>query len=525
MKFYPSIFNDCLSPIYPGPSSSNTAAPHRLGIMATDLLDGKPVHLYAEMSKSGGYFATFYGLHTDKGFLVGTMRKDMRTYDYDQSYADAEAAGLTYEFAFTDEVPAMPSEGAWLTLTSDTGDKIFMKTASLGGGEVTIDDVDGIKTFIDGKYYYLLVRVATDKVSAVEAMIPYGFTTEDGGEGFSLITAHAREAYPEEFMAALRAADGVVYARSMAPVFNIVPFEEPDMPFTNGAEMFAYAAEKKIPLWQAALDYEKALSGLEEDALYAFAEDLWDLTVYAAEQGYKVTELDGAIVKPHAASFRKVHEEGRTLSLGVADWAVLDAFAVKEYGAVHGIIAGMPAGGSAGVPISTLNHAIKAMGLEKIDGVRALITAGILGIIYYPTHYHGAWGCQAEVGISISITAGALASLMTDDLDVIERAAVLGGQSILGQVCDPIDGAGQVPCFLRNITAVPTAIVCANAALGGVETLTSLDEMVEAMLRVGHKLKSCGINDLGVCYGKEMGNAAKASGCSTGCTACGSCAQ
>ena len=54
----------------------------------------------------------------------------------------------------------------------------------------------------------------------------------------------------------------------------------------------------------------------------------------------------------------------------------------------------------------------------------------------------------------------------------------------MGQICDPIDGAGQVPCFLRNITAVPTAIACANAALAGCETLTSLDEMAETLLRM-----------------------------------------
>ena len=95
MKFYPSIFNDCLSPIYPGPSSSNTAAPYRLGVIATDMLDGKPAHMYCEMSRSGGYFATFYGLHSDKGFLVGILPKDMLTYDYESAYADAESSGLT----------------------------------------------------------------------------------------------------------------------------------------------------------------------------------------------------------------------------------------------------------------------------------------------------------------------------------------------------------------------------------------------------------------------------------------------
>ena len=51
MKTYPSIFNDCLSPVSPGPSSSNTAGPYRLGSMAVDLLEGKPSHLYIEMAK------------------------------------------------------------------------------------------------------------------------------------------------------------------------------------------------------------------------------------------------------------------------------------------------------------------------------------------------------------------------------------------------------------------------------------------------------------------------------------------
>lgn len=500
MKFYPSIFNDCLSPIYPGPSSSNTAAPYRLGIMATDMLDGKPAHMYCEMSKSGGYFATFYGLHSDKGFLVGVLRKDMLTYDYERAYADAESEGLTYEFDFTDNVPAMPSEAAWMTLTSNTGDKLVVKTVSLGGGEIYIDDLDGIKTYIDGKYYYLLVRVSTKNASDIEKRIDLPYTCAEDGRGMSLITVRSREAYSRELLSDLRAATGVVYARCVNPVYDILPIEEPDMPFTTAKEMFDYAARKKIPVWQAALDYERAISGLDDEKLMGFAENLWDLTVHAAEEGYKVTKFDGAIIEPHSAQMKALIEQGRTIPLGVGDMATADAFAVKEYGAVHGVIAGMPAGGAAGVPVSTIHHAVKHLRMTKEDGIKALMTAAIIGIFYYPTHYHGAWGCQAEVGISISMTAGAVASLISDDLDVIERAAVLGAQSILGQICDPIEGAGQVPCFLRNITTVPTAIACANAALGGCETLTSLDEMAETLLRVGIKLKTMGLNDMGVCY-------------------------
>lgn len=98
MKTYPSIFNDCLSPVSPGPSSSNTAGPYRLGSMAVDLLEGKPSHLYIEMAKEGGYFATFYGMHSDKAFLAGILKKDIRTYDFDQIYTDAESNDFSYTF-------------------------------------------------------------------------------------------------------------------------------------------------------------------------------------------------------------------------------------------------------------------------------------------------------------------------------------------------------------------------------------------------------------------------------------------
>ena len=501
MKSYPSIFNDCLSPVTPGPSSSNTAGPYRLGAMTSDLLAGKPVRLYGEMSKRGGYYATFYGMHSDKAFLLGVLKKDIRTYPLDDIYADAEASGLSYTYEFTDNVPARPSESAWLTLSSETGDTVFVKTASLGGGEIYIDELDGIKTYIDGKYFYLLIRVAAACVPSIEKMLSGTYSTADGGSGESLITLRSSTPIAPDLVARLRAAEGVVYVRFVNPVYDIIPLDNPQMPFTTAKEMFAYAAENKIPLWQAALDYERAISGRSDKELMGLAESLWDLSVHSAEEGYKVTSFEGN-TKPHAAQTKARYENGPIISLGIADKASADALSIMEYASAHGVIACMPTGGASGIPVPSIRYSAEALGKTKEDCLKALLVAGIVGIIYYPTHYHGAWGCQAEIGVAISMTAGALASLLTDDLDVIERAAVLGGQSVLGQICDPVDGCSQVPCFIRNMTAVPTAVICANAALGGCETLTSLDEMAETVLRVGLKLKEHGINDLGVCYCK-----------------------
>ena len=501
MKSYPSIFNDCLSPVTPGPSSSNTAGPYRLGAMASDLLLGKPVRLHGEMSKGGGFFATFYGMHSDKAFLLGVLKKDIRTYNLDNIYADADANGLSYAYEFTDNVPDRPSESAWLTLSSETGDTVFVKTASLGGGEIYIDELDGIRTYIDGKYFYLLVRVDTERVPSMENIFSGIYSVADGSGGESLITVRSSTPIGADLVDKLRAMEGVVYVRFVNPVYDIIPLDEPKMPFTTAREMFAYAAEKKIPLWQAALDYERAISGRSDKELMDIAAGLWDLSVHSSREGYKVTSFEGN-TKPHAAQVKARYEKGPIITLGIADKASADALSIMEYAAAHGVIACMPTGGASGIPVPSIRYAAEALGKTREDCLRALLVAGIVGIIYYPTHYHGAWGCQAEIGVAISMAAGALASLLTDDLDVIERAAVLGAQSILGQICDPVDGCSQVPCFIRNMTAVPTAVVCANAALAGCETLTGLDEMAETVLRVGLKLKEHGINDLGVCYCK-----------------------
>ena len=59
MKKFPSIFNDVLSPVTPGPSSSNTCGPHRIASVCRRLLNEEPKELRIRMAEKGGYFDTF----------------------------------------------------------------------------------------------------------------------------------------------------------------------------------------------------------------------------------------------------------------------------------------------------------------------------------------------------------------------------------------------------------------------------------------------------------------------------------
>lgn len=168
-----------------------------------------------------------------------------------------------------------------------------------------------------------------------------------------------------------------------------------------------------------------------------------------------------------------------------------------DHSNAHGIIVCMPTGGCSGIIPAAIRNAAAALGRSREEEIRALLTAGLLGVFYYPTHYHGALGCQAEVGVAASMAAGALASFQTQDAAAVETAAVLAMQSLLGQLCDPIGGYVQAPCIIRNMTAVSVAVTCANAALMGMDALVSLDEMCRAVLRTGEKLHA--VNLLGTC--------------------------
>ena len=56
MERMPSIFNDVLSPVTPGPSSSNTCGPYRIARLARALLGEMPRHITVRMARRGGYY-------------------------------------------------------------------------------------------------------------------------------------------------------------------------------------------------------------------------------------------------------------------------------------------------------------------------------------------------------------------------------------------------------------------------------------------------------------------------------------
>lgn len=463
--FYPSIFNDVLAPVTQGPSSSNTVGPHRIGTIARAMLDGKPEYLKIEMSRGGGFYDTFYSMDSDKAFLAGILGKDLIKFDLGAVYQAAEEEGLKYEFVFSDRIAKQPTEMGELTISSSE-ETIVLTGITLGGGEILIRDINGEPCEIKGVYPEEIDIKGSDKIR------------------------HLPSVYP------------------MKTIKGAVP------PFTCSEEMIEYCHRNEISLWQAALDYECSLTGLSEKEILKTAEETLDISYASIESGFKKgIEFEGVTVAK-APEIKEKMKKTTLIPMGAADTGALDALAIMEYSNSHGKIVCMPTGGASGIIPAAIKNTSEALGKTKEDEIKALLTAGLIGVFYFPTHYHGALGCQAEVGVATSMAAAALVSLISDDPEAGERAAVLAMQYIIGQVCDPIEGYAQIPCFIRNIASVPMAMTCANYAVLGIDTAVSLDGMADAVLRVGEKLRGGRINDMGTCMSSYNANP---------CSSCGMC--
>lgn len=468
MKYYPSIFNDVLSPLTPGPSSSNTCAPHRIASLCRQLLGEEPLSLCVVMAENGGYRDTCFSMQSDLAFISGLLGFDLLSFDLAQAYEAAQSQNLHTEFRFDPGLPETPSELSLLFIRGKSR-RLEISAVSLGGGEIEINRINGSDLHLDGKSD---CQVAFYRNGSV-ALLPCAGSDACFG-------AHASTV----------GASDIDYIAQVSSVYPF-PLSGAEPPFSTAGEMLALSKRLQQPLWKLACRYESAVTGADQTSLRRYLQRIYDISLQAMDSGRRGTAPFGGVTVPKAPQYRNALCCGQLIPLGAADWGCLDALSIMEHACGHGNIVCMPTGGSSGVIPAAILHVAEHLNLPEEARLNALLTAGLIGVFFYPTHYTGALGCQAEIGVAVSMAAAALASLLTEDAATIEAAASFGTQSLLGMVCNPVEGYVQVPCFLRNMTAVPTAITCANAALAGMDSLVPLDDAVELMLRTGTLLRPC----------------------------------
>ena len=146
---------DIIGPIMIGPSSSHTAGAVRLGRVANKLMDNEtPARV--EITLSGSFAETYRGHGTDRALLAGIMGYNSWSEEIRDALDIAKDRGISYEFIKKDLAGAHPNTAVIHYFLKD-GQEGSVQGASVGGGNIRIDLVNGMKVEFNGDYHTILV--------------------------------------------------------------------------------------------------------------------------------------------------------------------------------------------------------------------------------------------------------------------------------------------------------------------------------------------------------------------------------
>ncbi|HLP20574.1 MAG TPA: L-serine ammonia-lyase, partial [Chitinophagales bacterium] len=131
------------------------------------------------------------------------------------------------------------------------------------------------------------------------------------------------------------------------------------------------------------------------------------------------------------------------------NWISCFALAVNEENASFGRVVTAPTNGAAGVvPAVLMYYYLFSNGDNDENIVKFMLTASELGSLFKKgsTISAAMGGCQAEIGVSSAMAAGALTECLGGTNAQVLQAAEIAMEHHLGMTCDPIGGLVQIPC-------------------------------------------------------------------------------
>ena len=147
---------DILGPVMVGPSSSHTAGAVRIGRIARRLL-GEGTPRRAVITLSGSFAATGRGHGTDRALVAGLLGMQPDDERIARSFFIAADVGMDFRFESANLRGEHPNT-AHLSLTGKSGRNMSLVASSLGGGRITVVELDGLRVRFSGDLPTLIVQ-------------------------------------------------------------------------------------------------------------------------------------------------------------------------------------------------------------------------------------------------------------------------------------------------------------------------------------------------------------------------------
>ena len=285
-------------------------------------------------------------------------------------------------------------------------------------------------------------------------------------------------------------------------------------PYTveSGKELLAYCNAQHLKISELVLANEKSLRS--EAEINSGLRDIWAVMLDSMYTGCHTEGIlpGGLNVRRRAFDTHKTLIGDRTYSNAeewiaairstevkfrqILKWVSCFALAVNEVNASLGRVVTAPTNGSAGViPAVMMYYMVIENHDANFDDVRQfMLVAGEIGSLFKKgaTISAAMGGCQAEIGVSSAMAAGALTELMGGSPEQVLMASEIAMEHHLGLTCDPIGGLVQIPCIERNAMGAIKAINACEMALDtdARNAKVPLDKVIETMWQTAKDMNS-----------------------------------
>ncbi|PUZ30077.1 L-serine dehydratase [Chitinophaga costaii] len=493
MANYPSIFNDVIGPVMRGPSSSHCAAALRIGRICRDLMQGNIQQVHIVFDPDGSLATTHKTQGSDMGLFGGLLGWEADDERLPASEEYLSQAGIITDIDIRATGATHPN--TYTLCLSNAVESKTLTGISTGGGMITIIEIDGAQVNMEGDFFVTLVYChAKEDLSSVQqqafAIMPAAeeIIAHPGSVPFLEISS---QALPDAAtIAALQEMPAVAYIRQLLPVLPVLSRKNVTVPFISAAAMQAYNADKNKALWELAVEYECERGLLSKAEVLGKMQRIVRIMQNAIYLGLKGTKYKDRLLGSQSVNFKKQFDSNKLIEGQVNNRVIMYVSAMMEVKSSMGVIVAAPTAGSCGALPGALIGMADALELPEEVLVQAMLAAGIIGVFIsaHATFAAEVGGCQAECGSGASMAAAALVYMAGGSFAQSLSAASLALQNSLGMICDPIANRVEAPCLGKNVLAATNALSCANMALADYNHLIPLDEVIDAMDKVGHSM-------------------------------------
>ena len=239
------------------------------------------------------------------------------------------------------------------------------------------------------------------------------------------------------------------------------------------------------------LENEMALTGAPREEVCAELRRRWGIMEESTRRALEEPQqMVLGLIAGQSQKQSRYTQAGDTLCGPLLGRIMARALSACEVNASMGRICAAPTAGSCGILPAVLGEVAAARGAGEGAVLDALLTAcGVGAVITKNATVAGAeGGCQAECGTAATMAAAAAVVLAGGSVQMVENAVAIALMNSMGLVCDPVAGLVQLPCSYRNASQAVNAVLSADLALAGQQSVIPADEVISAMYRVGRQL-------------------------------------